>query len=83
MGSVFLNMPEDTSAFYSRGGTIFFAVLFGALSSMAELPALYAQRPIVARHHKAALYYPFIDSLAITIVDIVSEVPYPTLDLDS
>lgn len=72
MGSVFLNMPKDTSAYYSRGGTIFFAVLFGALSSMAELPALFGQRPIVARHHKAALYHPFIHAMATTVVDMVS-----------
>jgi ATP-binding cassette subfamily G (WHITE) protein 2 (SNQ2) len=37
---------------------------------MAEIPALYGQRPIVARHHRAALYHPFVDSLALTIVDI-------------
>lgn len=71
MGSLFLNMPVATSAFFSRGATLFFATLFGALSSMAEIPALYAQRPIVSRHHRAALYHPFIDALALTIVDIV------------
>jgi ATP-binding cassette subfamily G (WHITE) protein 2 (SNQ2) len=37
---------------------------------MAEIPSLYAQRPIVLRHHKAAMYYPFIESLAYTVVDI-------------
>lgn len=72
MGSVFFNMPYATSAYFSRGGTLFFAILFGAISSMTEIPALYTQRPIVSRHHKAALYHPFIDSLALTIVDIVS-----------
>jgi ABC-type multidrug transport system permease subunit len=46
------------------------ALLFSALSSMAEIPALYAQRPIVARHQKAAMYHPAIDSLAMTLVDI-------------
>ncbi|KIJ51214.1 hypothetical protein M422DRAFT_158653 [Sphaerobolus stellatus SS14] len=70
MGSVFLNLPKETSAFYSRGGTIFFAVLFGALSTLAEIPALYQQRPIVARHQKAALYHPYLDALALTLVDI-------------
>ncbi|KAF8588872.1 pleiotropic drug resistance ABC transporter [Ramaria rubella] len=70
MGSVFFKMPDATSAYFSRGGTLFFAVLFGALSSMAEIPALYTQRPIVQRHHRAALYHPFIDSLALTLVDI-------------
>ena len=37
---------------------------------MTEIPALYSQRPIVYRHHKAAMYHPFIDSLALTLVDI-------------
>ncbi|KAF8597195.1 hypothetical protein BDV93DRAFT_539338 [Ceratobasidium sp. AG-I] len=70
MGSVFLKMPEATSAYFSRGGVLFFSVLFGALSAMAEIPALYAQRPIVARHQKAAMYHPFVEALALTAVDI-------------
>ncbi|QRW13753.1 ABC-2 type transporter [Ceratobasidium sp. AG-Ba] len=70
MGSVFLKMPAATSAYFSRGGVLFFSVLFGALSSMAEIPALYAQRPIVARHQKAAMYHPFVEALALTAVDI-------------
>lgn len=46
------------------------ALLFSALTAMAEIPALYAQRPIVLRHERAALYHPFIESLALTFVDI-------------
>ena len=37
---------------------------------MAEIPALYAQRPIVLRHHQAAMYHPFVEALALTLVDI-------------
>jgi len=37
---------------------------------MAEIPSLYAQRPIVHRHHNAALYHPFVEALAFTIVDL-------------
>jgi ATP-binding cassette subfamily G (WHITE) protein 2 (SNQ2) len=37
---------------------------------MAEIPALFAQRPIILRHHKAAMYYPFIEAFAHTVVDI-------------
>lgn len=46
------------------------ALLFSALTAMAEIPALYAQRPVVLRHHRAAMYHPFVDSLALTLVDI-------------
>ena len=48
----------------------FSALLFSALTAMAEIPALYAQRPIVLRHEKAALYHPFVEALALTLVDI-------------
>jgi ATP-binding cassette subfamily G (WHITE) protein 2 (SNQ2) len=46
------------------------AILFAVLSSMAEIPALFAPRAIVERHHKRAMYHPFIDALALTLVDM-------------
>jgi ATP-binding cassette subfamily G (WHITE) protein 2 (SNQ2) len=45
-------------------------LLFTALTAMAEIPALYAQRPIVQRHKNAALYHPFVEALALTLVDV-------------
>ncbi|KAG2062951.1 hypothetical protein BDR04DRAFT_1164429 [Suillus decipiens] len=70
MGTVFYHLSDAISGDFSRGGILFFALFFGALSAMAEIPALYAQRPIDLCHHKAAMYYPFIESLAHTVVDI-------------
>ncbi|KAG6811150.1 hypothetical protein H0H92_008768 [Tricholoma furcatifolium] len=80
VGTVFVNIPVATSAYFSRGGVLFFvfddtdeafsALLFAALSSMAEIPALFKQRPIVGRHAKAAMYHPFVEALAMTIVDL-------------
>ncbi|KAJ7762052.1 pleiotropic drug resistance ABC transporter [Mycena maculata] len=70
VGSVFVNSPESTSAFFSRGGVMFFALLFSALSSMAEIASLFAQRPIVLRQSKAALYHPFVEAIALTLVDL-------------
>ncbi|KAG2054926.1 pleiotropic drug resistance ABC transporter [Suillus hirtellus] len=69
-GTVFLNVPNDTSAYFSRGSILFFSLFFSAITAVAEVPALFLQRPIVLRHQKAALHYPFIQSLAHTIVDI-------------
>jgi ATP-binding cassette subfamily G (WHITE) protein 2 (SNQ2) len=57
------NVEALTDAFLS-------ALLFAALTTMAEIPALYAQRPIVLRHKNAALYHPFIEALALTLVDV-------------
>ncbi|KAF8638207.1 hypothetical protein AX16_010553 [Volvariella volvacea WC 439] len=70
MGSVFLRSDEATSAYFSRGGVMFFALLFSALTAMAEIPALYTQRPIVLRHERAALYHPFVEALSLSLVDI-------------
>ncbi|KAL4248575.1 ABC transporter superfamily protein [Abortiporus biennis] len=69
IGTVFVRLPASTSTFYSRGGVIFFALLFAALTSMAEIPALFTQRPIVLRQSRAAMYHPFVDSLSLTLVD--------------
>ncbi|RDB26885.1 Brefeldin A resistance protein [Hypsizygus marmoreus] len=70
VGSIFLNAPKATSAYFSRGGVLFFALLFSGLTSMTEIPALYAQRPIVHRHKNAALYHPLIEAIALTLIDV-------------
>ena len=37
---------------------------------MAEIPALFAKRPIILRQQKAAMYHPMVESLALTLVDV-------------
>ena len=37
---------------------------------MSEIPTLYAHRPLILRHQKAAMYHPFIEAAARTLVDI-------------
>lgn len=37
IGSVFYNLRDDTSSFYSRGALLFFAVLLNAFSSALEV----------------------------------------------
>ena len=46
------------------------SLLFSALATMSEIPSLYAQREIVLRHEKAAMYHPFVEALAHTLVDV-------------
>ncbi|KIP01968.1 hypothetical protein PHLGIDRAFT_130987 [Phlebiopsis gigantea 11061_1 CR5-6] len=70
IGTVFLRLPDATSAYFSRGGVIFFSILFAALTAQAEIPALFSQRPIVLRQSRVAMYYPFIEALAYTLVDL-------------
>ncbi|KZT26064.1 hypothetical protein NEOLEDRAFT_1063724 [Neolentinus lepideus HHB14362 ss-1] len=70
IGTVFLKVPDSTSGYFSRGGVLFFALLFAAINSLSEIPALFTQHPIVLRHYKAAMYHPYIEALALTLVDI-------------
>ncbi|KAG9313752.1 P-loop containing nucleoside triphosphate hydrolase protein [Chiua virens] len=70
IGTVFLRITEDTGAYFSRGSVMFFALFCGSLAALAEIPGLFAQRSIILRHQKGALYYPFIESLAHIIVDL-------------
>ncbi|KAG9227093.1 hypothetical protein CCMSSC00406_0008293 [Pleurotus cornucopiae] len=70
IGTVFVNTPEATGSYFSRGGVLFFALFLPALFTMSEIPSLFNQRPIVRRHERAAMYHPMIEALAMTIVDI-------------
>lgn len=68
IGSMFYNIPEDTSGFFSKGGAIFFSVLFNIIVNFAEISAQFSQRPIVEKHKSYAMYHPFIDALASMVV---------------
>lgn len=70
IGSVFYNLPSDTSSFFSRGSLLFFAILMNAFSSALEILTLYAQRPIVEKHAKYALYHPFSEAVSSMICDL-------------
>ncbi|KAI0703005.1 pleiotropic drug resistance ABC transporter [Cytidiella melzeri] len=81
MGTIFFRLKDATSTFYSRGGVLYFAILFSALTTMAEIPAMFTQRPIVLRQFNAAMYHPFAESMALTLVDL--PITFTTLSLFS
>ncbi|KAI5799834.1 putative ABC multidrug transporter [Geopyxis carbonaria] len=68
-GSIFANLPADTGSFFSKGGVMFFAVLFNALGTMSEVVTQYAQRPIVQKQKSYAMYHPFTEALATMFAD--------------
>ncbi|TRM65094.1 ABC-2 type transporter-domain-containing protein [Schizophyllum amplum] len=74
IASVFFNMQPNTDTFYRRGALLFFAVLTNAFSSMLEMLTLYAQRPIVEKHSRYALYHPFSEAIASMICDLPSKI---------
>ncbi|KAM0756076.1 hypothetical protein T439DRAFT_341482 [Meredithblackwellia eburnea MCA 4105] len=74
ISSVFYNLAADTSSFYSRGALLFFAILMNAFSSALEILTLYAQREIVEKHAKFALYHPFAEALSSMLCDMPAKI---------
>lgn len=50
VGSLFYNLPATAAGVFSRGGVLFFMLLFNALLALAELTAAFSSRPILLKH---------------------------------
>lgn len=70
IASVFYNLQPTTASFFQRGALIFFACLMNAFASALEILTLYAQRPIVEKHNRYALYHPAAEAVASMICDL-------------
>ena len=70
IGSMFYDTPQTTDAFFSKGSVLFTIVLVNTLMSVAEIPTLYNQRPIVQKHREYALYHPSVEAFASVIADL-------------
>jgi ATP-binding cassette subfamily G (WHITE) protein 2 (SNQ2) len=67
IGSMFYQIDPGTSGFFSKGGVIFFIVLFNIIINFAEIVAQFSQRSIVEKHHAYSMYHPYVDALATMI----------------
>ncbi|CAI6324450.1 unnamed protein product [Periconia digitata] len=76
ISSVFFNLKSNTDSFFSRAALLFFAILMNAFGSALEILTLYAQRPIVEKHSRYALYHPSAEAFASMLTDM----PYKILN---
>ncbi|KAK7752684.1 Multidrug resistance protein [Diatrype stigma] len=76
VGSVFYNLGDTTASFFQRGSLLFFACLMNAFSSALEILSLWAQRPIVEKHSRYALYHPSAEAIASMLCDM----PYKVMN---
>ncbi|KAF2734272.1 putative multidrug resistance ABC transporter [Polyplosphaeria fusca] len=76
IGSVFYNLQSTTQSFFQRGALLFFAILMNAFGSALEILTLYAQRSIVEKHSRYALYHPSAEAFASMLMDM----PYKILN---
>jgi ATP-binding cassette subfamily G (WHITE) protein 2 (PDR) len=76
IASVFYNLQSNTGYFFQRGALLFFAILMNAFGSALEMLTLYAQRSIVEKHSRYALYHPSAEAFASMLTDL----PYKVLN---
>ncbi|KAF8937718.1 ABC-2 type transporter-domain-containing protein [Dissophora ornata] len=70
VGSVFFLLPLSANGAFTRGGVLFFSLLFNALISQAELPNAMQGRPILYKHKGFAMYRPAAFAISQICVDI-------------
>ncbi|OQE46403.1 hypothetical protein PENCOP_c001G07055 [Penicillium coprophilum] len=70
VGSLFYNLPDTSNGVFTRGGVMFFILLFNALLAMAELTAAFESRPILLKHKSFSFYRPSAYALAQVVVDV-------------
>ncbi|KIM94271.1 hypothetical protein OIDMADRAFT_106738 [Oidiodendron maius Zn] len=70
ISSVFYNLPQTTNSFFSRSAVVFFSILMNAFGSALEILTLYAQRPIVEKHARYALYHPSCEAVSSMLTDM-------------
>ncbi|OAQ31960.1 hypothetical protein K457DRAFT_71238 [Linnemannia elongata AG-77] len=70
VGTCFLLLPTTSNGAFTRGGVLFFSLLFNALISQAELPQALQGRPILYKLKNYAMYRPSSFGLAQIVLDI-------------
>ncbi|KUI72286.1 Brefeldin A resistance protein [Cytospora mali] len=70
VGSLFFQQPDTTAGAFTRGGVLFFILLFNALLALAEQTAAFESKPILLKHKNFSFYRPSAYALAQTVVDV-------------
>ena len=71
VSSLFYDQPADTEGAFSRGGTLFFSILFLGWLQLSELMKAVTGRVVIARHRDYAFYNP----AAVIIARVLTDIP--------
>ncbi|ATY61789.1 ABC drug exporter [Cordyceps militaris] len=69
VGSLFYDIPSDTSGLFLRGGAAFFSILFLGWLQLSELIRAIAGRDVIERHKEYAFYRPSAVNFARILAD--------------
>ncbi|KAI1375082.1 ABC-2 type transporter-domain-containing protein [Hypoxylon crocopeplum] len=70
VGSIYYGEPFSTAGAFTRGGALFFSIVFLGWLQLSELMRAVSGRAVVARHRDYAFYSPSAVSIARVIQDI-------------
>ncbi|KAH3677574.1 hypothetical protein WICPIJ_008954, partial [Wickerhamomyces pijperi] len=77
LGSLYWNTPNSVSGAFSRGGLLFFALLYFSLMGLSEIAGQFAERPILLKQKSYSLFHPSAETLA----SLVSKFPFKLLSI--
>ncbi|KAJ1984712.1 ATP-binding cassette transporter snq2 [Dimargaris verticillata] len=70
VGSLFFKLPDSSDGAFTRGGVLFFALLFNTLVAQSEIPKCFQNRPVIYKQKAYAFYHPSANYLAQMITDL-------------
>lgn len=70
VGSLFYQLPGTAAGAFTRGGVLFFILLFNALLALAEQTSAFMSKPILLKHKNFSFYRPSAFTLAQTVMDV-------------
>ncbi|EXF83814.1 multidrug resistance protein CDR1 [Colletotrichum fioriniae PJ7] len=69
-GSLFYNLPSDSTSIFTRPGALFFPIQLFAMNKMSETTASFMGRRIISRHKRLAFHRPAAYALASAATDV-------------
>ncbi len=63
-GSCFYGAPDTTEGLFTKGGAVFFSLLYNSLAAMSEVIESFRGRPILTKHKSFAMHHPAAFCLA-------------------
>ncbi|KAJ3158179.1 hypothetical protein HDU86_003134 [Geranomyces michiganensis] len=70
VGSAFFHLPATPAGAFSRGGAIFFGVLYNCLGALASVPLVIQGRAVSSKHKSYKLYRTYLNPVVMQLTDI-------------
>ncbi|CAG8891148.1 unnamed protein product [Penicillium egyptiacum] len=68
-GSCFYDSPDTSAGLFTKGGAVFFSLLYNCIVAMSEVTESFKGRPVLIKHKGFGMYHPAAFSLAQIMAD--------------